>query len=80
MNYSGFDTSKWDKRTTQEHRKQMIEILACPTQGERLQKESEYGTRYSVLAELSYFDTIRMSIVDLMHNLFLGNYFLLCTF
>lgn len=31
-----------------------------------------YGTRYSVFAELPYFDTVRMAIVDPMHNLFLG--------
>lgn len=34
--------------------------------------ESEKGCRYSVLLKLPYFDPIRMSIIDPMHNLYLG--------
>lgn len=70
--YSGFDVDSWEKRTTEEHREQMMEILEADTANDRDKLESMYGTRYSVLAELSYFDTVRMSIVDPMHNLFLG--------
>lgn len=35
--------------------------------------ESELGCRYSILLELPYFDPIRMTIIDPMHNLFLGS-------
>ena len=35
--------------------------------------ESELGCRYSILLELPYFDPVRMTIVDPMHNLFLGS-------
>lgn len=70
--YSGFETETWEQRSTQEHRRQMVEIVNSETAGERSALESQHGTRYSVLAELPYFDTIRMSIVDPMHNLFLG--------
>ena len=50
----------------------MSEILDCTTGQDREKLESEYGTRFSVLAELPYSDTVRMSIVDTMHNLYLG--------
>ena len=63
----GFNTIEWEQRTTEQLREQMVEIAH---ENERL--ESLYGTRYSVLGELPYFDIVRMSIVDPMHNLFLG--------
>ena len=34
--------------------------------------ESMFGCRYSALLDLLYFDPVRMSIIDPMHNLFLG--------
>jgi hypothetical protein len=40
--------------------------------GEREILERDFGTRYSVLLELVYFDPIRMTALDPMHNLFLG--------
>ena len=39
---------------------------------ERKQIEQEYGARYSVLFELPYYDAIRFTVIDPMHNLFLG--------
>ena len=39
----------------------------CTRKGER-----DSGIRYSVLLELVYFDPIRMTALDPMHNLFLG--------
>ena len=51
----------------------MNEIMACSTAQAQNKLKSEYGTRVSVLAYLEYFDTIRMNIVDPMHNLFLGS-------
>ena len=35
-------------------------------------KESEFGVRYSVLLSLPYFDPVRYTVVDIMHNIFLG--------
>ena len=35
-------------------------------------KESELGCHYSVLLKLPYFDPVRMTIIDPMHNLYLG--------
>ena len=34
--------------------------------------ESTFGCRYSILLDLPYFDPVRMTIIDPMHNLFLG--------
>jgi len=50
----------------------MSQILDCTSAGDQERLESTYGTRFSVLAELPYFDTIRMSPIDPMHNLFMG--------
>lgn len=46
--------------------------MKCKTKTIRERLEKEYGVRYSVLLELEYFDPIRMTIIDPMHNLFLG--------
>ncbi len=34
--------------------------------------ESKYGVRYSILLALPYFDPIKFTVIDPMHNLFLG--------
>ena len=34
--------------------------------------QTEYGIRLSALCELSYFSAIRFTIIDFMHNLYLG--------
>ena len=73
--YSGFDREnprKWKKRTNEIHRSNIHEIQQAKTKTERDKLESEYGCRYSVLLQLPYFDPTQMSIIDPMHNLFLG--------
>ena len=44
----------------------------CCTQTARGLLQTQTGVKYFVLIELSYFDAIRFTIVDPMHNLFLG--------
>ncbi len=68
--YSGFDACR--SRNIVDHRKHVEEILAQTTQELQNAKVSLYGARYSELLRLSYFDCIRFTIVDPMHNLFLG--------
>ena len=34
--------------------------------------ESKYGVRYSVILDLPYFNPVRFTVVDPMHNLLLG--------
>ena len=57
-------------RTTEQHRNQMYEIMSCNTTQGQYKLESSYETRFSVLA--FPLDTIRMTVIDPMHNLFLG--------
>ena len=68
--YSGFDSCP--SRNINDHRRQVDEILAQPTLEQRNAKETLCGARYSELLRLPYFDCIRFTIVDPLHNLFLG--------
>ncbi|KAL3858312.1 hypothetical protein ACJMK2_012906 [Sinanodonta woodiana] len=47
--------------------------MKAKTKGSREELERKYGIRYSVLLELHYVDPVRMTILDPMHNLFLGS-------
>jgi hypothetical protein len=58
-------------RNILEHRRQVDDVLSKTTQEERSRAESQYGVRYSELLRLLYFDCIRFTVVDPMHNLFL---------
>ena len=70
--YSGFNFDDWVPRTNNEHRLQMEKVSCAINKTEQQKLESKYGTRYSVLSELEYVDLITMTIIDPMHNLFLG--------
>jgi len=72
MDYSGFDRENWPARNTIDHRTIGQNLLKCTTKKDGSEMESSTGYRYSVLLELPYFDSIRMQVVDPMHNLFLG--------
>ena len=71
-NYGGFDRSAFEYRTNSSHRDKVSQILNCSSKGERDCLEREFGTRHSCLIRLPYFDPIRMTPNDPMHNLFLG--------
>ena len=47
-------------------------ILNARTTTEMLKLEKEFGTKYSELLRLPYFDVVRHHCVDVMHNLLLG--------
>ena len=68
--YSGFESCP--SRNIVQHGRQVDEILSKTTQEERSRAESQYGLKYSELLKLPYFDCIRFTVVDPMHNLFLG--------
>lgn len=70
--YAGFNFSEWEMRDAKSHRDIVRKIVKSKTKGKRENLEKFYGVRYSVLLELDYFDPIRMTIIDPMHNLFLG--------
>ena len=69
---SGFNRSSWPARDVQKHKDTCRKLKACNTQAGVHAIEVETGIKYSVLIELDYFDPIRFTIVDPMHNLFLG--------
>jgi len=54
------------------HLKQVSEVQAANTASKQQELESLYGTRYSELLRLPYFDIIEYHVVDPMHNMLLG--------
>ena len=56
MNFGGFEDCL--HRTNEEHRSQAQEILNEDTYQGRENKEVKYGTRYSELMQLDYFDSV----------------------
>ncbi|KAI0349431.1 hypothetical protein OH77DRAFT_1580440 [Trametes cingulata] len=59
-------------RTDDHHRRMMREYQNCATRHAREEYAKAYGTRWSELGRLPYFDLCCMIVVDPMHNLFLG--------
>ena len=71
-NYSGFDREHWVLRTGETHRERVLEILKETTKTGIAAAEAKLGVRYSILLSLPYFDPVRFTAIDIMHNLFLG--------
>ena len=59
-------------RSNHEHQQQAQEILHQSSAGDCSDLEQKYGSRYSELMQLPYFDCVRFHIIDPMHNLFTG--------
>ena len=70
--YSGFDRSEWQIRTSAAHHQHIQRCKDAKTRTERDSRQQEAGARYSELLKLPYFDIVRYHLVDPMHNLFLG--------
>jgi hypothetical protein len=70
--YSGYDRNSWPVRDLSIHRQKCYEYIRCNTKAAQKHIERQYGLRYSALIELPYFNPIRYTAVDPMHNLFLG--------
>lgn len=72
--YTGTDRSSWPPRSLQSHRENAHKHKEAKTQAEqmKIEREHAYGCRYSVILELPYFDVVRYSVIDPMHNLLLG--------
>ena len=65
--YSGH---QWIKRDCITHRHYVQEIAKETTKTGISQSESKYGVQFSVLLCLPYFDPVRFTVIDTMHNLF----------
>lgn len=70
--YSGYGRTLWSTRDVVLHREKSDEHLNADTKHQQKLIEKVYGIRYSVLTKLPYFNPIRHTIIDPMHNLFLG--------
>ena len=70
--YSGYDRENWTARSNKLHRQQCQAIFREKTKTGIRKMESKYGLRYSVLLNLPYFDPVRFTAIDTMHNLYLG--------
>ncbi|CAG2197637.1 unnamed protein product [Mytilus edulis] len=71
-NYGGFDVPNWRSRSLPDHLYNLERIKEATTKTDKENMESQFGIRYSPLCELDYFDPIRMSVIDPMHNLYQG--------
>ena len=71
-NFSGYDRQNWILRDNKTHREHCKELLNMRTKSSLHDIEMKYGVRYSVLLALPYFDPIAFTVIDPMHNLFLG--------
>lgn len=71
--FSGYDTQNWNPREVDSHRENCKKILESKTITSLHNAESQYGVRYSVLLALPYFNPIQYTVIDPMHNLFLGS-------
>ena len=66
--YSGFDRNTWPSRTKEKHNRYARLVNKAKTVKEFNRLSKKYGTYYSILTELSYFDCTRMISIDPMHN------------
>ena len=70
IHFSGFEPCP--ARTNFEHRQQAEEGINQTSAGNFFNTEQKYGTRFTELMLLAYFDCVRFVIIDPMHNLFTG--------
>jgi hypothetical protein len=72
MDYGGFE-QRCPPRSHDEHKRIMLDIEKhSKTKTSRAALESKHGVRYTVLVMLEYIDLITFTVVDPMHNFFLG--------
>ena len=70
--FSGYNEGNWIRRSGAIHRSYIDEIAQGRTKTEISSAVRKYGVRYSVLLVLPYFYPVRFTVIDVMHNLFLG--------
>lgn len=74
--YSGYDIENWVKNTKEMNYAKALEwkqlVDAGATQREITHVEQTNGTRWSSLHKLPYFDAPNFTVVEPMHNLYLG--------
>lgn len=71
IDYSGFDWRYWQLTTYQQAVNSARIWLTAKSASEQANMERQTGVRWTELYNLPYFDPVRSTIVDPMHNLFL---------
>ncbi len=66
------DMDKWGTRTCEEHRKAAEAWKNMPSEARRKEAFKVNSTRWSALLDLPYWDPIRYTVIDSMHNHYLG--------
>ncbi|OAD69156.1 hypothetical protein PHYBLDRAFT_149559 [Phycomyces blakesleeanus NRRL 1555(-)] len=72
VDFSGFEYSTWIKRTKARNLDYANKWKEAKNAAERTRLKRSNGTRWSQLHLLTYFDPVWCTIIDPMHNLFLG--------
>ncbi|OAD68821.1 hypothetical protein PHYBLDRAFT_159954, partial [Phycomyces blakesleeanus NRRL 1555(-)] len=72
IDFSGFEYSTWTKRTKARNLGYANKWKEAKNAAEYTQLERRNGTQWSQLHLLTYFDPVWCTIIDPMHNLFLG--------
>lgn len=62
----------WSLRTKESNYTAAIQWSQAKTPEDRFRLEKNNGTRYSELHRLKYFDVVKQTVIDPMHNLLLG--------
>jgi hypothetical protein len=61
---SVFDRDTWPKRSHAIHREYARKGLSARTKEARKQLERQFGSRYSLLFEVPYYDAVRFAVID----------------
>ncbi|OAD81179.1 hypothetical protein PHYBLDRAFT_102157, partial [Phycomyces blakesleeanus NRRL 1555(-)] len=72
MNYSGLVFSEWVSHTNEKHCRDAEKWRRARSEAEKMRLERENDVRWSELLELKYFNAVECTIINPMHNLFLG--------
>ena len=70
--FSGFDLENWPRRCNVLHRRHADKVKNAGSRTKQEKLATQYGCYFSILLELEYFDAVRFTVIDPMHNLFLG--------
>ena len=72
--FSGFNRSEWEEKTNDECRShaEIYQEGAKHILTEDKIQLSRIGSRYSAITHLPYYDAVHFTLIDPMHNLFLG--------
>ncbi|EIE78917.1 hypothetical protein RO3G_03622 [Rhizopus delemar RA 99-880] len=70
--FRNFDMASWIPRTNYTHRQAAMEWYQQLNETSKSRHANLHGTKYSELLRLRYFDPVVFTVVDPMHNLYLG--------